>query len=199
MKNKMTALAAVAAISLLYAGATTQASGQSITIDEWGNGTFFDGGGGSTVIPFQMMPDPSGGIGGLVMVYTLPISFVVPGDVLMTEPPAYSINSEVIRFWNNNGLNNQIIFYSDIEDGVDAPADTGLPNQINSLNVTIQESGAEGGFQAGYYTPTPTGPGFIPAGAVTYTFVSDVPEPGALALASGGAVAMLFVFRARKK
>jgi hypothetical protein len=173
-----------------YAMTTASLVAQLYTFDEFGNSS------GLGISPGAMQLDPSGAIGLPipVMVYNLPFS-VIPGDVILPEPPGPGINrnSDVIRFWNPSGGGpSQIIFYSDFTsaDPADSPADTGLPSGLMSLIVTIPEVGPEGNNGA-LYTPTANQPGFILSTTVppaTYNIISDVPEPSTLALAflSGG-------------
>jgi hypothetical protein len=161
------------------------------TFDEYGNS-----GGPATAPPISagvLQPDPSGGLAGPVLVYTVPLPLVT-GDVVLTEPGNPSTggqNSDVVRFWNPTGINlTQIIFYSDFSatDPADSPADTGLPPQL--LNpVIIPEIGPEGNNGA-VYTPAGGGPGSFPGALIQFNIISDssVPEPGTFALAglSGG-------------
>ena len=113
---------------------TTHAQVQwSVALDEYGNGTAFDGL-NTLVLNSQLMPDPSGGIAGNALVYTLPFNFPAGsvGDYLLVEPPGYNEVSDIIRFWAPAGQGgNQVIFYSDLPDPDELPpippADTGLP------------------------------------------------------------------------
>lgn len=162
-----------------------------VTLDEYGNGTA-NNGTAPLPVPSQMLPDPSGGLAGVnVLVYTLPFSFPAgnAGDYLLLEPPGYNEVSDVIRFWGGpNG--NQVIFYSDLPDVDELPpiplADTGLPVNYLQLAVPLQESGIEGGYQAVTHTAGALEPGYIGPGLGNYTFISDVPEPGALIIAGLG-------------
>jgi PEP-CTERM motif len=158
----------------------TQASGATITVDEFGNGAVL-----LTVpvpLPFRFGNDP--GPGGLnnVLIYMLPFAGV-QGDVLLNDPGIGVL--DVIRF-NGDGT---LIFYSDNIDGFDAPADTPSPPLSFYTNtVTLTEVGPEGNNGA-TYAPTPNQPGFgVFAGqATTYVFVSDsVPEPGTMCLMGAG-------------
>ena len=150
------------ALSCAYAIATASLFAQTYTnytFDEFGNST------GLGISPGTLQPDPSGGLTAPVLVYDLSWS-VIPGDVVLTEPgnPAGSEqDSDIVRFWNPTGGGpSQIIFYSDFSatDPADAPADTGLPQALMSLVVTIPEVGPEGNNGA-IYIPTANQPGWI--------------------------------------
>jgi len=160
-----------------------------VTLDEYGKGTAVNG-----TAPIglngQLMPDPSGGLAGNVLVYTLPFNFPAAsvGDYLLLEPPGYNQLSDVIRFWGGANGGNQVIFYSDQDDPVLAPADTGLPARLLQLAVPLTEGGVEGGYQAVTHSAISGDPGYIGAGLGNYTFISDIPEPasfGLMILASG--------------
>ena len=166
-----------------------------VTLDENGNGTAFNGGITNT-LNGQLLPDPSGGIAANVLIYTLPFNFPAGsvGDYLMLEPPLDSSVSDVIRFWGNN----QVIFYSGLDNPrEDLPpnplADTGLPGSYLNNNVPLLEGGVEGPnqYQAVSHSASSGDPGYIGAGLGNYTFISDVPEPGVLALAGLGGLALL--------
>ena len=179
----------------ISAGALASAFGQAgplITFDESGNAL----GMGPGVV---MAADPSGGVPGPVLVYTLPAGFppLTTGDLLLGEPGATNTQqqlSDVVRFWNPaGGPGGQIIFYSDVEAG-EPPvlADTGLPVAILPNAFLVPEVGPEGANGA-VYTPLPGAPGFIPG--ITYDIISDgvVPEPstGLLAGLGGGSLLVL--------
>jgi len=163
----------------------------TVSVDENGHGLF-----NGTPFTGQIMTDPSGTIGtGQALVYTLPFNFQVNGDYDLWEPPAYADYSDVVRFWGNN----QLIFYSDI--GEADLADTfGLPPGAMTPTVSLLESGIDGEYQAATHQATTIDPGFVPGHQVTYTFISEVPEPGTLALAGlslSGLV--LMAYRRRSK
>lgn len=155
-----------------------------VTLDENGNGIAVTGT-TTNILVGQLMADPSGGVAGNVLVYTLPFNFPAgnAGDYVLLEPTNYNTVSDVIRFWTtDNNPGNQVIFYSDINEGDPNPdlADTGLPASYLTLNVTLNEGGVEGGYQAVTHTAGALEPGYIGAGLGNYTFISDVPEPTSL-------------------
>ncbi len=159
-----------------------------VTLDEYGNGTAYNGI-ATLPVPGVLAPDPSGGIAGNVLLYTLPFNFpaLSVGDYLLLEPPNYSSVSDVVRFWAPPGAGgNQVIFYSDIPSIDDLPpiplADTGLPGSYLQLAVPLQEGGVEGGYQAVTHSAISGDPGYIGAGLGNYTFISDVPEPASFGL-----------------
>lgn len=183
-------------IACAFTIASTSSYAQIYTLDENGNSS------GPGISPGILQPDPSGGVAPApVLVYTLPFA-AITGDVVLIEPgsPANGQFSDVVRFWNPTGVNaTQVIFYSDVSttDPGDSLADAGLP--VNLINpVFINEVGPEGNNGA-IYTPPPGGPGSI-AGAVglQYNIISDVPEPGALALAVLGGGTLLLTARRRQ-
>jgi len=195
-------------VSLLVSWAG-RAQGQQwfVTLDEYGNGTAVDSSGLTHPLNGQLMPDPSGGIAGPALVYTLPFMFPAAsvGDYLMLEPPNHTSVSDVIRFWAPVGQGgNQVIFYSDLPDPDETPpiplADTGLPGSYLQLAVPLQEGGFEGGYQAVTHSAISGEPGYIGAGLGNYTFISDIPEPGTLAVAGLGFAGMaLMAYRRRGK
>jgi len=128
------------------------------------------------------------------LTYRLPFAGV-PGDVLLTDADvAGNPFLDVIRF-NGNGT---LVFYSDNVGGVDALADTpSPPTALYPNQVRIPEVGPEGNNGA-LYTPPPGGPGSV-AGAIglQYNIISDVPEPGLVALIVSGAGLLLVTLKQR--
>jgi PEP-CTERM motif len=162
---------------------TRPATATTITVDENANG-FVD----STRITGFIGNDPGpGGLTG-VLIYNLPFAGV-QGDVGLTDAAEGGLTLDYLRF-NGNGT---LIFYSDNLGGADSLADTASPPLAFYTNLLrIPEVGPEGNNGA-FYTPTAGQPGFNPASAVTYHFVSDgtanpVPEPATLALLGTGAL-----------
>src|ERR1039457_273438 len=186
--KKLTKAAIVFGFTLAVASSTSFAQ-FTFTIDEFGVGSF-----NGAVVPSTIGPDPSGGVVGPVLIYTLPFA-VVPGDVILSEPGLPPTpDSDIIRFWNPTGINQtEVIFYSDFSttDPADAPADVGLPTQFfNPIRIT--EVGPEGNNGA-IYNALPGMPGSTSA-PVQYNIISDVPEPGTGALLLSG-VGLLFATR----
>jgi hypothetical protein len=183
MKN-FTKAAIMFGFTLAFASNTSFAQ---FTIDEFGGPT--------TSFPSFIGLDPSGGVAGPVLIYTLPFA-VVAGDVILSEPgQPPRPDSDIIRFWNPTGVNqSELIFYSDVSttDPADAPADVGLPTQFQSLTIRINEVGPEGNNGA-VYLASPGMPGSTSA-PVQYNIISDVPEPGILTLLFSG-VGLLFGIR----
>jgi len=171
------------------------------TFDEFGNSS-----GPSSAPPISpgiMQPDPSGpaGLTVPVMVYTVPL-LLVTGDLVLTEPgnPTGGPGSDIVRFWNRTGINlTQIIFYSDVSpnDPADAPADTGLPQQLINP-IFIPEVGPEGNNGA-VYTPVAGAPGSLLGASIQYNIISDgrVPEPSTMALAGLGGGLLLLTLKRR--
>jgi len=173
-------------LALFVLGIPTQAAGIPVTVavNEFGSGTYNT----STILPAGLLVDPSGGLPGVdVLVYLLPFT-PVNGDLQIDETiGATVVLSDVVRFFTLNNVN-YLIFYSDNGDGVDAPADTGLPGPLSTNVVQALEIGPEGN-NGLVYTPTSGQPGFINTDfAVTYNITSDstVPEPGTTSLLALG-------------
>lgn len=156
--------------------------------------------------PGFLQQDP--GPGGLpnALTFTTPAGLVV-GDLLLHEPNG--AESDLIR-WNANGT---LVFYSDIGDA-DPPyiggpdsADIGLPGASWPNTISVTETGlfgypySETGTNGYVYIPLPGQPGYDPSNPgnqPTYTFISDIPEPGTVALVGLSLVGVLAVSRRRK-
>jgi len=136
-------------LALLFSAAQGHAAViVNVNIDEFGDGTSDLG--GLHTIPSNLIADPSGGTAGTVLAYLVP-GTLVEGDVNIQETVGVATLSDVIRFYPYIsvavGTATLILFYSDQDGGVDAPADgSGLP--VNALTnvVTIPEV-ASGGNQ----------------------------------------------------
>ena len=179
--------------SILTAGfavaiAATTALGQNIIVDEFGNGTF-----NGTPMPGAPFLDAFSGM--TTMSYVLPFA-AVPGDVILKEPGGAP--ADLLRFDGNFRL----FFFSDVSlaDPSDSPADVGLPAAIAALpQITFFETGPEAGPNGLFgYAPGFFNPGGNTTGTVTYDFVSDVPEPGSMALLVYGLGMAGFGFRGRR-
>lgn len=173
--------------------------GQIFTFDENGN-ISMNGGPDPVPVPYQVAPDPSGGIAANVLIYQLPF-LVTPGDVALLEPGSpSSAPSDIVRFFNSTAAPNgtEVIFYSDVEPGEPLDlADTGLPLSPNAF--PIPEVGPEGNNGA-VWTPPTGAPGSSLAGVqISYNIISDVPEPGSGTLILGGLGALLGIRRFRQK
>jgi hypothetical protein len=191
--KKLTKAAIVFGFTLAVASSTSFAQ-FALTINEFG--------GSLNGIPFTIGPDPSGGVTtSPVLIYSLPFA-VTPGDVILTEPgQPNGPNSDIVRFWNPTGINqSEIIFYSDFSaaDPADAPADVGLPTQLQPIVVTIPEVGPEGNNGA-IYLATPGLPGSTSFLPIQYNIISDVPEPGTGALLLSGVGLLFGIKRFRRK
>jgi hypothetical protein len=103
-----------------------------INVNENCNGTLNGG-----LLPCSFSTDPGpGGLSG-VMTYALNAPFPpVAGDVVLRETG--SVNSDVIRF--SSVGSGSFFFYSDLDGGVDAPADIGLPTTLNTNVLFLTRS-----------------------------------------------------------
>ena len=192
MKKVAKVLTVLCFVSAL-AATNVLAQVHTITLDENGKG-FYDG---VAIAGGLVAADPSGGVAGSVLLYTIPGPALTIGDVLLSETTAGGPASDVVRFWEFN----QVIFYSERDTAGSGDSDladtSGLPAQFLSNNVLLFESGPEGQNGATYLAG-PGNPGWDqnPNGT-QYQFISDVPEPGSLLLASLGG-GLLLVLRARR-
>src|SRR3954452_10069648 len=93
------AVAVVAVMGLGTARADLAGSGDPFEIwfDENGHGRYSLNGGPITPASFAYMADPTGGVAGNVLIYSLPES-VASGDVRVWEDSAKTILSDVMRF-----------------------------------------------------------------------------------------------------
>jgi hypothetical protein len=151
------------------------ASATPFTVDEFGNG-----------LPFTIGLDPTGGVSGPVLIYTLPFAGTA-GDFLMFDESVNGALGDVIRFDGQGHM----IFYSDTTtaDPADSPADvSGLPSTFSPNNVADKEAPGETGVNGVTYTPGDGNPGFDPMDMPQFTFISDVPEPDTGLLVFAGLV-----------
>jgi hypothetical protein len=186
MKQFSKVLATIGFTSVL---STTAVFGQLLQVDELGHGTFMS----NALPPAVIAIEPLSGIATLR--YTLPFAGTL-GDVALFDTPGgvFSTN-DVLRFDGQGHL----YFFSDKE-ASDVPpldpADVGIP-PLQFPNQVVQEIGSEGQNGATYF-PVAGGPGFESTfPGLQYRFISDVPEPSALAMSAMGGV-FLLLLRARR-
>lgn len=165
-----------------------------ITVNEFGLGTI-----NGAPLPSGIALDPFGS-GLATMSYTLPFPGV-RGDVVLNEPPIPpNQHSDLLRFDGNFHL----FFFSDFSAGstadpADSPADVGLPPFFIAPTLFFTETGPEGGPNGLFgYMPGFSDPGADSAGPNLYNFISEVPEPGSLALLACGLGILGFALRRQK-
>jgi hypothetical protein len=166
----------------------------NINVDENGNGTLTNTNGFFANLPFAMATDPGPGGRASVAEYGLQNPpGLVGGDVVLLDS---GVTGDLLRF--NPAVNGgSLFFYSDQDGGIDALADTGMPDGLNTNVVRLSEGALSGGGFGFVYTPTAGQPGFVTgaAGPVVYTLISDsVPEPASIILTSS-ALVLLFLLR----
>lgn len=150
------------------------------------------------------MSDP--GPGGLASAFTYaglgnPPSLVA-GDLILLDPGTLT-TSDIIRFnargaGGNPNYDASLVFYSIVDPTVNAPADTGLPSALYTNAVTMFETTLASGVVGIVYTPTDGQPGFVARFNVTYTLISEVPEPATAPLCVAGLV-VLSVWKYRRR
>jgi hypothetical protein len=185
-------------LAALFSAQQATAGVSAITFDENGNyDSFFTGSG--------MSPDPTGGINGNVLIFTLPAP-VLGGDIRIWEEGSNNtVLSDVLRFYfiDPNGqanfsttsdLADHMIFYSDNADGAEALADTGLPGNL----LTVFQ---DGGGAPEYINPATGNTEFLYAGF--YHGISDygtpIPEPSTFLLLGAGLAGLGIIRRRFRK
>ncbi len=179
--------------TLVGVALVTSAAAQTnllITVDEYGRGNY-----NGSPLQSGMMTDPFSGM--TTLGYILPFP-TLPGDVVLVEAgtPLAVAPSDIIRFDGQGHL----FFFSDSSplDPPDAPADVPqLPPLLTQYPVvTLNEIGPEGNNGAQYF-PLAGQPGSLPTGApVQYNFISDIPEPASILVATlGGGLLLLLNLR----
>jgi PEP-CTERM motif len=118
----------------------------------------------------------------------------VAGDVVLVEPQDGSI-SDLLRF---DGAG--VFFFSDLEENDPNPDKADVPIIPDPINpVILTEVGPEGSNGVSYF-PSSTDPGYDLTGQLAplaYQIVSDIPEPGTIALVGLGLVGLLALRRRR--
>lgn len=195
--NARSTLGLALGATLLLVCASQRVLGQVvITLDERGTPGPY---------PSTIAPDPLNPGGPPTVAYLLPFG-VVPGDLVIKEPPitTNSPTSDLLR-WTQvvPGQQSLLLVYSDVTttDPPNDPADVGIPLQLQTNLATVTETGLPVAptytdvANGVVYTPTAGMPGFI-AGAApfTFSFTSDIPEPGVFCLAP----ALLGLLRRRR-
>ena len=170
--------------------------GDVVTIDVFGNGSWYNSGTGETTY-FQgtISADPSGGsANGQALVYTLPVglTFAVDGDYALSYSAGGGVY-DVVRLTGDN----QLTFYS--ISGVDLASQSGLPTSQPSGTPTVSRLISGSGWQQESTVSSLTSamPGYT-GSEITYIF--EIPEPATatLALVGAGVLALRRRMRGRK-
>ena len=171
---------AIIALSFILAVSANTLFAQPYSFDENGNGTsefLLSLPPLLTPLPFEVAPDPSGGIStSPVLIYSLGAT-VVSGDVALMEPDGSTI-ADLLRFFTPaRGGGSDVIFYSQPDGTL---AGVGIPYSANP--VEISEVSPETVWNPGNNQPgAPTGA--IPVFSLfQYDIITEVPEPSSTAL-----------------
>jgi hypothetical protein len=152
---------------------------QPYTFDENGNGfanNLFLQPSGPTPLPYEVVPDPTGGItGSPVLIYSLGFQ-VVSGDVALMSPVGNTI-SDLLRFFTAPGATgSSVIFYSQPDGTL---AGSGIPAPINPVEITETSPDTE-------WIPNGNQPGagviFPVYARFDYTIITQSPEPSSWVL-----------------
>jgi hypothetical protein len=137
-------LAVALCLALPWAAALAQPPGEpipgapsiTVVLDEFCDGWLAVGGQNYQRLQCDFIQDPISGI--VVPTFFLPFP-VAAGDVIVLEPAGNL--SEVLRFpdIDGSGYTPLMMLFSDYDDGVDAPADVGLPDFFqHNLGRTVE-------------------------------------------------------------
>jgi hypothetical protein len=163
----------------------------SVDFDEFGVGTVRNG---TTTVPLPLAsPVPTDPFlisvdAPTPIVYDLTaLGSVTDGDIDVYEGQFnLTLPSDVLRFYQSD-----LFVYSDKDDGVLAPADVGIPEELqnNQAQLFLEQGPPTGPNGLFGYVPVPGDAGFSSAFAITYNFTSDLPEPALLPLIALCAIA----------
>jgi hypothetical protein len=163
-------------LSFTFVISATKLFAQPYSLDENGNGFQYIEL-NPFPMPFEVAPDPSGGIStSPVLIYSLGAP-VVSGDVALMEPDGSTI-ADLLRFFTPaGGGNSDVIFYSQVDDTL---AGVGIPHSVNP--VEISETSPDT-----LWSPAPNQPGgnggIHPVSEIfRYDIITEVPEPSSMAL-----------------
>jgi len=163
---------AIIVLSFVLAVSANTLFAQPYSFDENGNGTQFIALQPFS-LPFEVAPDPSGGItNSPVLIYVLGAP-VVSGDVALMEPGQSTI-SKLLRFFTPaGGGNSDVIFYSQVDGTL---AGVGIPYSANP--VQISEVGQQTLWYPGNNQPGATTWGAVPVyTSFQYNIITGSPTP----------------------
>lgn len=123
-------------LGFILAASSSGLWAQPYSVDEYGNGTLGSPlAGGPYPMPYQVAPDPTGGITtSPVLIYSLKFP-VVAGDVALLAPD--STIAHLLRFYTPAGQSDSVlIFYSQTDPTTRAPAKVGIPSSANPTRIS---------------------------------------------------------------
>jgi hypothetical protein len=165
-------------LSFTFVILATKLFAQPYSLDENGNGLQYielD----PFPMPFEVVPDPSGGVrNSPVLIYSLG-TIVASGDVALMEPNGSTI-SDLLRFFTPaGGGNSDVIFYSQVDDTL---AGVGIPYSANPVKISETSPNT-------LWAPGPNQPGGMPtieilpvSESFQYDIMTTVPEPYSITL-----------------
>jgi hypothetical protein len=178
-------------LSIILAASAGKLFAQPYIFDENGNGSASPGTITGFALPYQVAPDPTGGITtSPVLIYSLEAP-VFSGDLELLAPGGSSVDA-LLRFFTPVGSStSDMIFYAPVNGSL---AGVGIPTTVNP--VELSETGSQTFFRPSGDQPG-QGNGTFPVFDVfQYTFItSPEPSPMVLLLAAAGVWLMAWGFR----
>jgi hypothetical protein len=168
----------ILAFSILLLASAGKLFAQPYSFDENGNGLTYAGTDNGFPLPYQVAPDPTGGITtSSVLIYSLEAP-VISGDLELLAPGGSSVDA-LLRFFTPVGAStSDMIFYAPVNGTL---AGVGLPSSTDPLEIT--ETGSQTFFRPNNIGQPGGGVGTFPVFDVfQYTIITATPEPSTTAL-----------------